>query len=102
MSICGGGSGKKGRPGGILRASLFTCGGASVDVQIILHQSLQQLVPIHLADEGAGGVVVGDVGGVLGQDVAHDLVDGVVASPSAPRKRWSKRDEFARLCPVRR
>ena len=31
------------------------------------------------ADEGAGGVVVGDVGGVLGQDVAHDLVDGVVA-----------------------
>ena len=46
--------------------------------QIILHQRLQQLVPVHLADEGAGVVVVGDIGGILGQDVTHDLVDGVV------------------------
>ena len=44
--------------------------------QIVLDQSLQQLVPVNLADEGAGVVVVGDIGGVLGQDVTHDLVDG--------------------------
>ena len=47
--------------------------------QIVLDQSLQQLVPVHLADEGAGVVVVGDVGGILGQNIAHDLVDGVIA-----------------------
>lgn len=32
-----------------------------------------------LADHAPGIVVVGDVGGVLGEKVAHDLVDGVVA-----------------------
>ena len=28
------------------------------DLQVILHQHLQQLVPVHLADQGPGAVVV--------------------------------------------
>ena len=47
--------------------------------QITLHQLLQQLIAVDAAYQRAGVVVVGDVGGVLGQDIAHDLVDGVVA-----------------------
>ena len=42
------------------------------------YQFLQQLVPVNAADQAAGVVVVCDIGGVLGEDVAHDLVDGVV------------------------
>src|SRR5699024_1861096 len=38
--------------------------------QIVLLQDLHELVPVHLADQGPGLVVVGDVGGVLGEDVA--------------------------------
>ena len=40
------------------------CGSASVP-QVLLHQLLEQLVPIQLADQGAGVVVVGDIGGIL-------------------------------------
>ena len=47
--------------------------------QILPHQHLKQLVPVNLADQGPGVVVVGDIGGVLGQDIAHDLIDGVIA-----------------------
>lgn len=46
--------------------------------QILLHQLLEQLVPVQLADQGPGVVVVGDIGGILAEDIAHDLVDGVV------------------------
>ena len=41
-------------------------------------ERLEQLIPIQLADESPGIVVVGDIGGVLGQDVTDDLVDGVI------------------------
>ena len=47
--------------------------------QIAPDQLLQKLVPIQLADHAAGVVIVGDIGRVLGQQVAHDLVDGVIA-----------------------
>jgi hypothetical protein len=47
--------------------------------QIALHQLLEQLVPVQLADHASGAVVVGDVGGVLGEKVAHNLIDGIVA-----------------------
>ena len=47
--------------------------------EILLYQFLQQLVPIQLADQGAGVVVVGDIGGVLREDVSHDLIDGIIA-----------------------
>ena len=47
--------------------------------QILTHQLLQQLVPVHLADHGTGVVVVGDIGGILGQDIADDLIDGIIA-----------------------
>ena len=53
--------------------------GLSSNAQIALQQRLQQLVPVQLANEGPGVVVVGDVGGVLAEDVAHQLVDGIVA-----------------------
>ena len=48
-------------------------------LQILLNQNLQQLVTVDLADEGAGVVVVGNVSGILGEDVTNDLVDGIVA-----------------------
>ena len=47
--------------------------------QIFPHQDLEQLVPVDLANQGPGVVVVGNIGGVLGQDIAHDLIDGIVA-----------------------
>ena len=47
--------------------------------KVAQYQLLQQLVSVNAADQGAGIVVVGDVGGVFGNDVAHQLVDGVVA-----------------------
>ena len=47
--------------------------------KVIPDQDLQKLVAVHLADQGAGLVMVGDIGGVLGEDVAHDLVDRVIA-----------------------
>ena len=47
--------------------------------KIFANQNLHQLVPVDLADHGTGIVVVGDVGGVLGQKVTYDLVDGVIA-----------------------
>ena len=37
----------------------------SSSAQVTLHQHLQQLVPVDLADQGPGVVVVGDIGGVL-------------------------------------
>ena len=48
-------------------------------VQVLAHQNLQQLVPVDLANQGAGAQMVGDIGGVFGEDVAHDLVDGIIA-----------------------
>ena len=47
--------------------------------QIFAHQRLHQFIPVDLADHTAGIVVVGDVGGILGQQVSNDLVDGIVA-----------------------
>ena len=47
--------------------------------QIAAHERLQQLVAVELADERAGVVVIRDIGGVLRQDIADDLVDGVIA-----------------------
>ena len=47
--------------------------------QIFPHQDLEQLVPVDLANHGPGVVVVGNIGGVLGQDIAHDLIDGIIA-----------------------
>ena len=47
--------------------------------QILTHQLLQQLVPVQLANQAAGVVVVGDIGGILGQKIADDLIDGIIA-----------------------
>ena len=46
--------------------------------QIAAYQFLQELVPVQLADHTAGVVVVGDIGGILGQQVANDLVNGII------------------------
>jgi hypothetical protein len=57
-------------------------GGLFVEIsvsQIVLEQHLEELVPVQAADESPGVVVIGDIGGVLGEDIAHDLVDGVIA-----------------------
>ena len=47
--------------------------------QIFAHQNLHQLVPIDLTDHAPGTTIVGDIGGVLGEQIADDLIDGVVA-----------------------
>ena len=40
---------------------------------------MQQLVAIQLADQRARAVVIRDIGGILREDIAYDLIDGVVA-----------------------
>jgi hypothetical protein len=47
--------------------------------KILADQHLQQFIPIDFADQGAGVVVVGDIGGVLGKNVSHNLIDGIIA-----------------------
>ena len=47
--------------------------------QIAAYQFLQQLIPVQLADHAAGIVVIGDIGGIFRQQIADDLVHGVVA-----------------------
>jgi hypothetical protein len=46
--------------------------------QILANQRLHQLVPVNLADHAPGVVVIGDIGGVFGQKITYDLIDGVV------------------------
>ncbi len=46
--------------------------------QIVAHDLLQDVVAVQTADHGAGVVVVGNVGRVLGKEIAHDLIDGVI------------------------
>ena len=58
-----------------MQASWLTGGSG----QIAADQLLQKLVPIQLGDHTAGVVVVGDVGGVLGQQIADDLIHRIVA-----------------------
>ena len=43
-------------------------------LQITPDQLLQELIPVQAADEGAGIFVIRDIGGVLRDDIAHDLV----------------------------
>ena len=47
--------------------------------QIFPNKGLHQFIPVDLADHTAGVVIVGDVGGLLGQQIADDLVHRVVA-----------------------
>ena len=53
--------------------------GSFSDVEIIAHQLLHQLVPVQLTDHAAGIVVVGDIGGIFCEQVADDLIDGIIA-----------------------
>ncbi len=55
------------------------CLGLLLVEKVLANQHLHQLVTVDLADHSPGVVVVGDVGGILSQQVANDLVDGVVA-----------------------
>ena len=47
--------------------------------QVVSDQRLKQLVPVRLADKSPGIVMVGDISGVLRQNIAHNLIDGVIA-----------------------
>ena len=42
------------------------------------YNPINQLVPVQLTDHAAGIVVVGDIGGIFCQQIADDLVDGIV------------------------
>ena len=67
-------------PGAFFRPSgYFKTAEKFLLAQVAAQENLQQLVAIQLADQRARLPVVGDVGGVLRKDVAHELVDGVIA-----------------------
>ena len=46
--------------------------------EVVPDQLLEQLITVELADQAAGIVVIGDIGGVLRKQIADDLVDRVV------------------------
>ena len=46
--------------------------------QIALQKYLKQFISVQPTDQGSGVVVVGDVSWILAEDVAHDLIDGVI------------------------
>ena len=46
--------------------------------QIALDQRLHQFIPVQLADHAASIIVVGNIGGIFCQQVANDLIDGVL------------------------
>ena len=70
---------KKQQKAGLCECTAPLGGLWGLHLQIILHQHLQQLIAVDLADQRAGRIVVGDIGGILGEDIAHDLVDRIVA-----------------------
>ena len=47
--------------------------------QIATNKNLQKFVSVDFADHAACVVIVGDVCGIFGQQLADDLVDGVIA-----------------------
>ena len=49
------------------------------DVKIILDQRIQKLVTVDLADQRAGIAVACNIRGVFRKNIAHDLIDGVIA-----------------------
>ena len=53
--------------------------GFHLFLKITFHQDLQKFIAVDLADQRARMVVVGDIGRILGEDVSHDLIDGIVA-----------------------
>ena len=67
-------------PGAFFRPSgYFKTAEKFLLAQVAAQEDLQQLVAIQLADQRACLPVVGDVGGVILKDVAHELIDGVIA-----------------------
>ena len=46
--------------------------------QVVFQQYLKQVVPVDPADIGTGALIGGDISGVFREDVAHQLVDGIV------------------------
>ena len=52
----------------------------SISIEKVMpNQLLKKLVTVELADEAASIIMIGDIGGILREDVAYDLIDGVVA-----------------------
>ena len=47
--------------------------------QVLANQHLHQLVPVDFTNHAPGVVVIGNIGGILRQQIADDLVDGIVA-----------------------
>jgi hypothetical protein len=47
--------------------------------QIALHQFLEHLISVQLADHAAGIVVIGDISRILSQKIANNLIDGIIA-----------------------
>ena len=49
------------------------------DARIVSEKGTPKRIAVKLADERTGSLVIGDIGGILGDDIAHDLVDGIVS-----------------------
>ena len=47
--------------------------------EIIRQQLPQKRIPVHTADKAAGVIVIGDVSGVLGKNISHQLINGIVS-----------------------
>ena len=48
-------------------------------VKVILDQLLHKFIPVDTADERSGVVVIGNISGVLRENVADDLIYGVIS-----------------------
>ena len=59
--------------------SFFCFPAKDLFVKVILEQFLHKLVPVDTADERSGIVVIGDVSRILRENVADDLIYGVVS-----------------------
>ena len=47
-------------------------------VQIVFDEFLKQLIPVDMADQGTGIVVVRDIRGIFGQNIPDDLVHRIL------------------------
>lgn len=61
----------------IFRGSFVLFRG-ELQLQITLHQNLQKFIAVNFADQCTGVIMIGDIGGIFGQDISHDLVNGIV------------------------
>lgn len=48
-------------------------------IQIRLYQCLEQLIPVNVTNQRSGIIIRGYVGGVLGEDIAYNLIHRIIS-----------------------